>query len=351
MSAVDLRAIHKSYGETPVLADLSLAVPEGSFTAVVGRSGCGKTTLLRMLAGFERADAGEIRLAGQVVDDGRRRIAAERRGVGYVPQEGAVFPHLDVASNILFGLPRAARRVARIDELIELVGLEGLVSRRPHELSGGQQQRVALARALAVGPAIMLLDEPFSALDPELRSVTRGRVKESLAARGTTTILVTHDQDEALSLADRVAILRDGRIVQVGTPKDVYVAPHDADTARFLGDANLLPASLQGAQAHTVLGALELATAHPGPAADALVLIRPETLRLDAVAGAADAGTARVTAVDYHGHDARISLVLETPDAGLELIALTTGPDAPVPGSRVYLSLRDPVHALAVSGS
>jgi iron(III) transport system ATP-binding protein len=329
-----------------VLADLSLAVPEGSFTAVLGRSGCGKTTLLRMLAGFERADAGEIRLAGQVADDGRRRIPAERRGVGYVPQEGAVFPHLDVASNILFGLPRAVRRAARIDELIELVGLEGLARRRPHELSGGQQQRVALARALAVGPAIMLLDEPFSALDPELRTITRDRVKRSLAQRGTTTILVTHDQDEALSLADRVAILRDGHIVQAGTPKDVYVAPHDADTARFLGDANLLPARLHGARAHTVLGMLELANAHPGPDPDALVLIRPETLRLDAAASTRDAGCARVTAVDYHGHDARISLVLEAPEPGLELVARTTGADAPVPGSRVYLSLRDPVHAI-----
>jgi iron(III) transport system ATP-binding protein len=349
MTLVDLRHVHKSFGATPVLRDLTLAVPEGSFSAVLGRSGCGKTTLLRVLAGFERLDAGELRLAGQIVDDGSRRVPAERRGVGYVPQEGAVFPHLDVEANILFGVPRRERRTTRIDDLLELVGLEGLAVRKPHELSGGQQQRVALARALAAEPAIMLLDEPFSALDPELRASTRSRVKETLTARGCTTILVTHDQDEALSLADRVAVLRDGRIVQVGSPKDVYAAPCDADTARFLGDANLLAASLHGARAHTILGPLELAVPHPLPDPDGLVLIRPETLRLASISGARDAGYARVTAVDYHGHDARVSLVLESPDAGLELIARTTGPDAPPPGSRVYLSLRDPVHAISRS--
>jgi iron(III) transport system ATP-binding protein len=192
----------------------------------------------------------------------------------------------------------------------------------------------------------MLLDEPFSALDPELRGALRSRVRDALAEAGATTILVTHDQDEALSLADRVAILRDGRIVQAGAPRDVYVAPCDADTARFLGDANVLPASVHGVLAETVLGRLALARAHPRHDPDALVLIRPESVGLAFAASAADAASARVTSVDFHGHDATVGLVLESPGAGLELIARTTGPAAPPAGSRVYLTLREPVHAM-----
>jgi iron(III) transport system ATP-binding protein len=326
VNAVSVSGLAKAFGATPVLDGLELEVPAGSFVAVLGASGCGKSTLLRVLAGFESADRGSVRIGEAVVDDGARRLPASRRRVGHVPQEGALFPHLDVRANIAFGLPRAERRGgARVAELIASLGLDGLEPRRPHELSGGQQQRVALARALAPRPTVVLLDEPFSALDPDLRDRTRTDIRAALRELGTTTILVTHDQDEALSLADHVALLRDGRIAQAGTPQELYRTPADVETARFLGDANLLP------------------TADGG-----LMLVRPEDLQL----GAPDRPawrTAIVTSVEYFGHDARVQLRCEdTPDA-LALIARTTGGDTPDAGQRVSLVL--PPAAYLVPGS
>ncbi|MEA2267221.1 MAG: iron(III) transport system ATP-binding protein [Solirubrobacteraceae bacterium] len=347
MNAIQVEDLHKAYGDHPVLTGLSLEVPTGSFVAVLGASGSGKTTLLRVLAGFEGADRGTVSLGGNVVDDGSRRAAPEHRRVGYVPQEGALFPHLSVAANVAFGLPRSRRGTAWIGELLELVGLGGLERRRPHELSGGQQQRVALARALAIDPAIVLLDEPFAALDPELRATTRAEVKAALAAVGATSVLVTHDQDEALSLADEVAILVGGRIAQSGAPQRIYRAPVDSDIARFLGDANLLPARLNGTHAETDLGVLRLTTRQPAGADErGLVLIRPEEVCLCGEGECQGLLTARVEAIEYYGHDARVTLSLEGRAAGMRLLARTSGAEAPPLASRVGLTLPAEVHAL-----
>jgi iron(III) transport system ATP-binding protein len=230
----------------PVLAGVNLSVPAGSLVAVLGLSGCGKTTLLRAIAGFERVQRGRIALGTHTRDDGHRiYVAPERRGIGYVPQEGALFPNLNVQANIAFGLSRAQRRTDVVQELLELVGLVPLARRYPHQLSGGEQQRVALARALARRPEVLLLDEPFSSLDASLRSTVREEVSALLRKQGATTVLVTHDQEEALSLADSVAVLRDGTIVQQGTPAELYSTPVDASLASFLGAANLVEARFE----------------------------------------------------------------------------------------------------------
>ncbi len=210
MSRLAVSGLWKGYGAQPVLRGVDLEVPAGSLTAVLGLSGCGKTTLLRVIAGFERAERGAITLADATLDDGRTWVAPERRGVGYVPQEGALFPHLTVAGNVGFGLSRAERRGDTVPQMLEMVGIAALGERLPHELSGGEQQRVALARALVRRPQALLLDEPFSSLDATMRTRVREEVHGLLSEQGVTTVLVTHDQEEALSLADSVAVLREG---------------------------------------------------------------------------------------------------------------------------------------------
>ncbi|MGA8428144.1 MAG: ABC transporter ATP-binding protein, partial [Candidatus Dormiibacterota bacterium] len=233
MSAVKISDLHKAFGETAVLRGLALEAAPGSLTAILGPSGSGKTTLLRLIAGLERADRGQISLAGQVVDDGHNYVRPEGRRVGYVPQDGSLFPHLTVEQNVGFGLARKARRGDRVAALLKMVGLGRMGRRYPHQLSGGQQQRVALARALAIDPQLVLLDEPFSGLDPSLRAAVREEVRGILAATGITTLLVTHDQEEALSIADQVAVLRDGVVAQFATPDQLYHDPVDLEMARF----------------------------------------------------------------------------------------------------------------------
>jgi iron(III) transport system ATP-binding protein len=223
-----------------VLRRICLAGEQGTVTAILGASGSGKTTLLRLIAGFDRVDTGRIELGGRTVDDGHRHVRARHRRVGYVPQDSALFPHLTVAGNIGFGVSRGER--ARVGELLERVGLAGYERRYPHQLSGGQQQRVALARALAIQPELVLLDEPFSALDAGLRESVRADVMSILASTGSTTVLVTHDQDEALSVADRIALLDAGRILAHGSPQELYRDPGADAVARAIGHANLLPA-------------------------------------------------------------------------------------------------------------
>jgi iron(III) transport system ATP-binding protein len=338
MSAVTVTGLAKSYGHQPVLRGLDLEVPEGSITAVLGSSGCGKSTLLRIVAGFVRSDAGTVTIGGREVEGSHRRVSPQRRGVGYVPQEGALFPHLTVARNIAFGLPRAQRRGPTLARLMELTELpDVLADRYPHELSGGQQQRVALARALAPEPSVVLLDEPFSSLDAGLR-VSAGRtVARVLRQAGATALLVTHDQGEALSLADRVAVLRDGRFVQVGTPDQVYDAPVDAEVARFVGGGSLLDAVVRNGRAETEVGSLELAHApHDGPA---VVLVRPEQLEIDSPGTGV---VATVIEVDYYG--AQVVVLLELP-SGARVTARGPAARPPRPEDKVGVRVDGTVRA------
>jgi iron(III) transport system ATP-binding protein len=344
MTDLHITGVAKSFGATRVLDGVGLHVPEGSLTAVLGPSGCGKTTLLRLIAGFLHADAGTISLDGSIVSGADRHVPAQRRRVGYVAQEGALFPHLDVSDNITFGLSRRARRSkGRVGELLDLVGLDaGLAHRYPHELSGGQQQRVALARALAPQPSMVLLDEPFASLDAGLRQETGRAVAEALADVGATAVLVTHDQSEALSLADEVAVMREGRIVQVDTPAQVYGAPRDADVAAFVGESVVLPAIIDGATASCALGRLEVAGGR-APHGATTVLIRPEQI-LIAAGGEAAGVAAEVAEVTYFGHDTAVRLQLLD---GTPILARVVGADAPPTGERVTLSVRGSVVAYA----
>ncbi len=357
MTQLAVTGLHKAFGDHPVLTGVDLEVPAGALTAILGPSGSGKTTLLRLLAGFDRADAGTVTIGGSVVDGPGVHAAPERRRIGYVPQEGSLFPHLTVAANVGFGLPARQRRGPAISELLDAVGLSGLGQRYPHQLSGGQQQRVALARALAIRPKIVLLDEPFASLDAHLRASVRSDVQGLLAETGITGVLVTHDQDEALSTADRVAVLRDGKIAQYDAPQDLYDRPADADIARFIGDANLLDGVLDTDTVDTVLGRLKiepacLASLSPGPAT---VLIRPEQVELHAngvslgpAADRPDAGrelAGHVVAYGYHGHDAVVQVRPEPGLAGPDIIVRTVGGHQLPPGSPVTLRARGPVRA------
>jgi iron(III) transport system ATP-binding protein len=371
MTQLVVTGLHKAFGDHPVLTGLDLEVPAGSLTAILGPSGSGKTTLLRVLAGFERGDAGTVTIGGSVVDGPDAHLAPERRQIGYVPQEGSLFPHLTVAANVGFGLPPRQRKGPAIAELLDAVGLAGLGKRYPHQLSGGQQQRVALARALAIQPKIVLLDEPFASLDAHLRASVRADVQALLAETGVTGILVTHDQDEALSTADRVAVLRDGRIVQCDAPQDLYDRPADADIARFIGDANLIEGVLGTDTVDTMLGRLRIEPAclaslgagngaargavRPGPAT---VLVRPEQIELHGGGAAVPPPTpgwpgvdadhelsGRVVSYGYHGHDAVIHVQPDHDSAAPTIIVRTLGgPQLPA-GAPVTLRARGPVLA------
>jgi iron(III) transport system ATP-binding protein len=339
--------LEKSFGEQPVLTGLDLEVPEGSLTAILGPSGSGKTTLLRVIAGFERADRGTVAIGGTVTDDGDHHIAPELRRIGYVPQEGALFPHLTVGRNVAFGVPRSLRRSGVIGDLLELVGMRGMGRRYPHQLSGGQQQRVALARALAVKPKLVLFDEPFSSLDPALRASVRADVQEVLRRAGTTALLVTHDQDEALSWADHVAVIRDGRIGQYGSPEALYAHPADPGVARFLGEANLVAGVVDGASVATALGALPYDA--PGSGAlgrgiEAVVLVRPE--QLDLVGQPEEAPLAGAVAeYQYFGHDAVVRVRPDRPCGPEQLVVRVSGGPAWPVGTRVGIACRGRVLA------
>jgi iron(III) transport system ATP-binding protein len=331
-ASLSVKALSKSFGRNPVLAGLDLEVPAGTLTAVLGPSGCGKTTLLRIVAGFERPDRGEVRLGDRLLDDGRAHLAPERREIGFVPQEGALFPHLDVAANIGFGLPRSERRGGRVGELLELVGLHGLERRLPHQLSGGQQQRVALARALAPEPGLVLLDEPFDALDAGLRTQVRSEVRAALSEAGATALLVTHDQEEALSLADLVAVMRDGLIVQAADPQTLYRDPVDSEVAVFVGDAVLLEGRLTGGFAETALGRLAIRGGER-LAGTATLMLRPEQIHCHEADGEGALG--RVLSTEFYGHDAVARVALG--EGGPEILARAAGHVLPAAGRQVRL--------------
>jgi len=337
MSAVTIKAVRKSFGDRRVLDDIDLHVPDGSITSVLGPSGCGKTTLLRIVAGFLRADHGTVALGDRVVEDESGSVSPEKRGVGYVPQEGALFPHLDVAANIMFGVRRSERSAARLAELLELAELPSDVAGRPpHELSGGQQQRVAIARALAPRPRVILLDEPFSSLDAGLR-VSAGRaVTRVLRHAGATAMIVTHYQGEALSLADQVAVMRAGRFTQVAPPSELYERPVDPETAEFVGGATIVPATAASGVASSALGPLPV-SAPDGPVR---IMVRPEQVRLVPAQDGQTTGT--VEEVGYYGAQVVVRIALADGS-----VVTARGPSSrpPVAGDRVGLVVEGPVVA------
>jgi iron(III) transport system ATP-binding protein len=344
MRQVAVTGLQRAFGTHPVLTGVDLEVPAGSLTAILGPSGSGKTTLLRLMAGFDRADAGTIKIGDVMVDGPGVYTPPERRRIGYVPQEGSLFPHLTVEANVGFGLAARDRRGGKVAGMLEAVGLGGFGKRYPHQLSGGQQQRVALARALAIEPAVVLLDEPFASLDANLRASVRADVQEIFRRAGTTAVLVTHDQDEALSVADRVAALRDGKIAQYATPEDLYCRPVDPELATFVGDANLLEGVLNGGVVKTLLGSLPLdaAVATAAGAGQVTVLIRPEQIELEA---SADGMPGRVTAFGYHGHDAVVHVQPDRDADGRTIVVRITGGSLLAVGSPVNLRARGPVFA------
>ncbi|MBF6168153.1 ABC transporter ATP-binding protein [Streptomyces gardneri] len=336
MSRVAVTDVSKTFGHTRVLDGITLDVPDHTATAVVGASGCGKTTLLRVIAGFESPDVGSVSIGAQTVVGERVAVPPQRRNVGYVAQDGALFPHLTVGQNIAYGLPGPRRRSrGRVHELLEMVSLDAsYADRRPHQLSGGQQQRVALARALARKPSVMLLDEPFSALDAGLRATTRQAVAETLREAGMTSILVTHDQEEALSFAEQVAVMREGRFTQVGKPQEVYATPKDLFTARFLGDCVLLEAVVEAGVAKCALGRIPVQ--RDAPTGTVTIMMRPEQIVAQPVSeGQPDSG--RVRAVEFRGADVILSIDLD--GAATPVHVRRASVDAPAVGRRVRLEV------------
>jgi iron(III) transport system ATP-binding protein len=316
--------VSKSFGSTRAVAEARLCVERGEFVALLGPSGCGKTTLLRLIAGFESPDAGSIELGGQPVAAAGTWVPPERRRVGMVFQDYALFPHLTVFENVAFGLSRGERR-ARVSSMLDLVDLQGLGDRYPHELSGGQQQRVALARALGPEPELVLLDEPWSNIDPHLRASMRDELARILRAINVTVVLVTHDREEAFSLADRIALMRGGTVVQEGTPEEVYTAPTTRWAAEFVGAGNFLPGRLADGIVETSVGPFP--AQNPNGATDVEVLIRPELLELQPD----PAGPGEVVGREFRGHDVFYRVLLD----GVELVSQRPSNEAVPLGSRV----------------
>jgi iron(III) transport system ATP-binding protein len=286
--------------DSPVIRDVSFCVYPGEVLTLVGPSGCGKTTTLRTIMGFEHADRGEVKHGEEVLQDGETFVPPERRKIGFVFQDYALFPHLSVLQNVMFGIrgvPKARKR-AIATEVLWMIGLAGLEDRRPHDLSGGQQQRVALARAIAPGSRIVLLDEPFSSLDPDTRHTIRGEVRMLAERAKMAVVLVTHDQEEALSTADRLAVMREGVIEQIGPPEYVYNHPANRFVAQFLGRTNLIECQAAGLVGETSLGKVELEREVTG---SVMLSLRPEHLELHKPIEGRPGG--KVIAREFKGHD------------------------------------------------
>ncbi len=330
---LEIRALTVRYGEVAAVVDADLELSGRDTTALLGPSGCGKTTLLRAIAGFENPSAGTIRLDGRPVAGEGAWVAPEKRHVGMVFQEGALFPHRTVGQNVEYGIrgrPGAAQRVA---EVLALVGLTGLEDRYPDQLSGGQQQRVALARALVPEPRLVLLDEPFASLDASLRARVRDEVRRTLDRARTCAILVTHDQEEALSFADRVAVMMDGRVLQVGTPEDIYHRPVSPRVAQFIGDGRLVPCTVSAGRFRSAFG--EATCAAPDGAG--LVFLRPEDLTV--VRWSQGPGVpATLRGRRFFGHD--VLDTVELPNGERVEVRSLSSTTLPV-GSPVRLALRE----------
>ena len=275
--ALECRGLSKKFGGIQAVLNVDLTAPRGGIVALLGPSGCGKTTALRLIAGFEVPDSGRVAIGGQEVCGAGRFVPPEKRRVGMVFQEGALFPHLTVEQNVAYGLGKGVDKQARVKQALGLVGLADHRSRMPHQLSGGQQQRVALARALAPQPDILLLDEPFSNLDPSLREQVRADTLEIIRASQVTAVFVTHDQDEALLIGDTVAVMREGSVEQAASPEVIFHQPTSAFVARFIGTADFLPARIEGKNLTTEIGAMDWEGAPPLDA-ELTVMVRPDCL-------------------------------------------------------------------------
>lgn len=301
---LECKQLVKQFDSVTAVDRVDMAIHAGEFITLLGPSGCGKSTTLRMIAGFEQPNSGTITLNGQTVTGDGRYLPPEKRQVGMVFQDYALFPHLNVGDNVAFGLKgNKSTKRARMSEMLELVGLAGYDKRMPYELSGGQQQRVALARALAPAPALILLDEPFSNLDAALRAQVRAEVRNILKQAQTTCLFVTHDQEEALSLSDRIAVMLDGTIAQFDTPHQVYQNPVDRHVASFIGEGNYIRAQANGLTAECALGEIRLTQPQQGAV---MVMLRPEAFALSE-----DGMTGRVVWHEYYGHDQRLGVELD----------------------------------------
>jgi len=328
--SVTVSEVDHAYGDVPVLHDVSVGIAAGESLALLGPSGCGKTTLLRLIAGLERPQRGRITIGETVVAGTGTWVPPEQRRVGMVFQDWALFPHLSVEANVAYGLPRAERKGSRVTEALKLVGLDDLGARMPDTLSGGQQQRIALARALAPEPAILLLDEPFSNLDTALRIEVRTDVHRLLHELGITAVFVTHDQEEAFVLGDRVAVMREGRIVQVDTPQGLYTEPADRAVAEFVGAGSLIRSTAVNGKAQSPCGPISVSV-DQGPID---ILFRPEQMAL------IDHGDITVDLVEYYGHDAMVFVRTQPGEDGAsDLLRVRCGPTTNVQrGDKVGLT-------------
>ncbi len=306
-AAVRLSGVSRGYGPVAAVRNLDLEVGRGEILALLGPSGCGKTTTLRLIAGFEAPESGTVEIGGRTVAGPGTNVAPEKRRVGMVFQDYALFPHLSVAQNVAYGLPGGKKRKARVEEILALAHLDGLKERMPHELSGGQQQRVALARALAPEPEVVLLDEPFSNLDAALRTRVRMEMREILTNAGATAVFVTHDQEEALSLADEVAVMMGGTIAQKATPEDLYHTPATPEVARFVGEANFLRGTAREGCVRCALGEIPASCPYNG---EVEAMLRPEALRLIA----SPDGDGIVVGREFYGHDQLLKIRLSCGD-------------------------------------